>query len=111
MKLCSLSMLVVFAALLQPLITWIAKAQEPGPNRGVQEEPVSPEKKERRTLGARSLNDGVERKRKKRCAHGISGKVPHSRLRMTRGLRGLAAGCEDTAWTNFRNCGTCGKGT
>jgi lipopolysaccharide/colanic/teichoic acid biosynthesis glycosyltransferase len=44
-------MLVVFAALLQPLITWIAKAQEPGPNRGVQEEPVSPEKKRTENAG------------------------------------------------------------
>ncbi|MGC2194861.1 MAG: polysaccharide biosynthesis/export family protein [Terriglobales bacterium] len=42
MKLSSLYVLAVFAALLQPPVTEVANAQEPGPNRGVQEEPVSP---------------------------------------------------------------------
>ena len=44
-------MLAVFAALLQPSVTEIANAQEPGPNRGVQEEPVSPEKKRTESVG------------------------------------------------------------
>jgi protein involved in polysaccharide export with SLBB domain len=44
-------MLAVFAALLQLSITGIAKAQESGPNRGVQEEPVSPEKKRTENVG------------------------------------------------------------
>ena len=44
-------MLAVFAALLQPSVTEIANAQETGPNRGVQEEPVSPEKKRTENIG------------------------------------------------------------
>jgi polysaccharide biosynthesis/export protein len=51
MKLSSLFMLAVFAAPLKPSVTQIANAQEPGPNRGVQEEPVSPDKKRTESVG------------------------------------------------------------
>src|SRR6201997_3820466 len=51
MKLSSLFMLAVFAAPLKPSVTQIAHAQETGPNRGVQEEPVSPDKKRTESVG------------------------------------------------------------
>ena len=44
MKVSFLSWLAIFAALLQGPVTEIASAQEAGPNRGVQQEPVSPDK-------------------------------------------------------------------
>jgi hypothetical protein len=72
MKLSALFMLAVFAAPLKPSVTQIANAQEPGPNRGVQEEPVSPEKKERRALGQRSLNPIERTARETQCSEGIA---------------------------------------
>jgi polysaccharide export outer membrane protein len=42
MKPSSLYVLALFAALLQPPVTEVANAQEPGPNREVQKQPVSP---------------------------------------------------------------------
>jgi polysaccharide biosynthesis/export protein len=51
MKFSSLCWLAIFTALSQASVTEVAQAQEAGPNRGVQQQPVSPEKNVPESVG------------------------------------------------------------